>query len=234
MRYLGVASTAYDAVDVGHARAKGITVTTLPGYNTEPVAQFVLAVMLEQASGLMQGRELRAEGNLSPLGFPARQFAGSQVGVVGLGTIGRRVAELAAGLGAHVSYWSRNRHDEAGYEYLELRTLLAQSAFVSINLALNEQTRGILDAGLIDAVRPGAVLVSAAPVELVDLEALHARLAAGDGVRAVFNHALPPHLERFRDTPGFVTPPLVFLTPEAHGQMQELLVERLEGPPSGR
>ncbi len=148
--------------------------------------------------------------------------------MVGLGSIGRRVAQLAAGLGAHVSYWSRNRHDEAGHEYRELQTLLARADFVSINLPLNEQTRGLLDAELIGSVKPGAVLVSAAPLELVDLEALHARLAAGDGVRAVFNHALPPDLERFRDTPGFVTPPLVYLTPEAHGLMQELLVERLE------
>jgi phosphoglycerate dehydrogenase-like enzyme len=228
LRYLGVASTAYDVVDVAHARARGVTVTTLPGYNTEPVAQFVLAVMLEQACGLAEGRRLRAEGNFDPLGFPARGFAGSAVGVVGLGTIGRRVAEMAAGLGAHVSYWSRNRHDGAGYGYKQLRTLLAESDFVSINLALNAQTRGILDAELLRAVRPGAVLVGAAPMELVDLDALHARLAAGDGVRAVFNHALPPDLERFRDTPGFVTPPLVYLTPEAHGLMQDLLVERLE------
>ena len=87
LRYLGVASTAYDAVDVGHARARGVTVTTLPGYNTEPVAQFVLAVMLEQASGLTEGRRLRAEGSFSPLGFPARQFAGSEVGLVRLGAI---------------------------------------------------------------------------------------------------------------------------------------------------
>lgn len=72
------------------------------------------------------------------------------------------------------------------------------------------------------------MLVSAAPVELVDLAALHARLAVGDGVRAVFNHALPPDQERFRDTPGFITPPLVYLTSEALAAMRELLVERLE------
>ncbi|WP_216895710.1 2-hydroxyacid dehydrogenase [Nocardia alni] len=226
LRYLQVASTAFDVVDVEYARGRGIIVRTLPDYMTEPVAQFVLAVMLEQASGLTQGRQLRREGNLFPLAYPARQFRGSRVGVVGLGTIGARVAQMARGLGAEVRYWSRNRKDDTGFQYQDLDSLLAEADFVSVNLALTEQTRGIINASRIAAMPAGAVFVCTAPLELVDLTALRERTTAND-LRVVLNHALPETMSYFDNCPGFIEPPLVYLSPEAHRIMQDRLLSDL-------
>lgn len=228
LRYLGIASTAFDVVDTAYATARDITVTTLPEYTTEPVAQFVLAVMLEQASGLMEGRELRRSGNLFPLAYPARQFKNSTVAVVGLGTIGARVAEMAHGLGAHVCYWSRRRKDESGYRYQDLDTLLAEADFISINLALTEQTAGILNAERIAAIKPGAIVVCVAPLALIDLAALRERLAKGD-IRVVLNHALADTIAEFRDYPNFIYPPVVYLSPTAHTTMQDLVIANLRG-----
>ena len=226
LRYLHVASTAFDAVDVPYARDRGIAVATLPDCMTEPVAQFVLAVLLEQASGLAAGRAFRREGNLFPLAFPAKQFRGSRVAVVGLGTIGRRVAEMAAGLGAEVRYWSRHRKDDSGFRYQDLDALLSEADFVSVNLALTDRTRGVLDADRIAALAPGAVLVCTAPLELIDLAALRARTETGE-VRAILNHALPDTIAYFDGCPGFVDPPLVYLTAQSHALMQGALVARL-------
>lgn len=226
LRYLQVASTAFDAVDVDHARTRGITVATLPDYMTEPVAQFVLATMLEQASGLAQGRTLRQMGNLFPLAFPAKQFRDSRVAVIGLGTIGRRVAGMARGLGADVRYWSRNRKPDSGFQYQDLDTLLAEADFVSVNLALTDQTRGLLDASRIAALAPGAVLICTAPLELIDLPALRARTETGE-VRAILNHALPDTISYFAGCPGFIYPPLVCLTGQSRGLMQGALTTRL-------
>ncbi|WP_067897173.1 2-hydroxyacid dehydrogenase [Nocardia vaccinii] len=226
LRYLQVASTAFDAVDVDYARERGIAVATLPDYMTEPVAQFVLAVLLEQASGLAAGRAFRREGNFFPLAFPAKQFRGSRVAVVGLGTIGRRVAEMAAGLGAEVRYWSRHRKDDSGFRYQDLDALLCEADFVSVNLALTDRTRGVIDAARIAALAPGTVLVCTAPLELIDLPALRARTETGD-VRAILNHALPGTIADFEGCPGFVDPPLVYLTDQSRALMQAALVTRL-------
>lgn len=226
LRYLGVASTAYDVVDIAYATDRNITVTTLPDYTTEPVAQFTIAVLLEQASGLAEGRRQRQSGDFFPLGFPARQFSGSNLGVVGLGTIGGRVAELGHGLGARVAYWSRHRRDESGYQYRALDDLLAWADFVSVNLALTPDTEGILDAARINAIKPGAVVVSTAPMALIDRAALARRLARED-IRVICNHAGPEDIAELGRYPGFGYPPLVYLTPQAHATMQELLVSNL-------
>lgn len=228
LRHLQVASTAFDVVDIEYARTRGIAVRTLPDYTTEPVAQFVLATMLEQASGLARGRELRREGNLFPLAYPARQFRGSRCAVVGLGTIGHRVAQMARGLGADVRYWSRHRRDDSGFDYRELDALLAEADFVSVNLALTEQTRGILDAGRIAALPAGAVVVCTAPLALLDLAALRERTRTGE-VRAILNHATPEEISYFDGCPGFIYPPVVYLSPEAHLVMQDRLLADLRG-----
>jgi lactate dehydrogenase-like 2-hydroxyacid dehydrogenase len=226
LRYLGVASTAYDVVDVGYATARNITVTTLPGYTTEPVAQFTIAVLLEQASGLAEGRRQRQAGDFFPLGFPARQFSGSNLGVIGLGAIGGRVADLWRGLGARVAYWSRHRKDESGHVYRTLEDLLSWADFVSINLALTPDTVGILDTARIDAIKPGAVVVSAAPMALIERSALTRRLALED-IRVICNHAGPEDIAELGQYPGFIYPPLVYLTPQSHAAMQELLLSNL-------
>lgn|GEM_PF-4492650 len=226
LRHVQVASTAFDVVDVDYARARGITVRTLPDYMTEPVAQFVLAVLLEQASGLTQGRQFRRDGNLFPLAYPARQFAGSRVAVVGLGTIGDRVAQMARALGADVRYWSRHRKDDSGFQYQDLDVLLAEADFVSVNLALTDQTRGILDASRIAALPAGAVLVCTAPLDLLDLDALRERTATGE-LRVILNHALPETVSFFGGCPGFIDPPVVYLSPQAHRTMQDHLLSGL-------
>lgn len=214
LRYLGVASTAFDVVDLEYARGRGVVTTTLPAYMTEPVAQFVIATMLEQASGLVEGRAQRAEGNFSPLAYPARQFSGSNLGVVGLGTIGRRVAELGQGLGAHVAHWSRTPKPD--FPYQELASLLAWADFVAVNLALTSDTMGIVSAS---ALRPGTVFVSASPMAVLDRPSFAART----DLRAVCNHAMPSDVAEL----NLVTPSLVYLTPQAHAVMQDRLVANL-------
>ncbi|MGF6885824.1 lactate dehydrogenase-like 2-hydroxyacid dehydrogenase [Nocardia sp. GAS34] len=226
LRHLQVASTAFDVVDVDYARARGITVRTLPDYTTEPVAQFVLATMLEQASGLPEGRRLRSEGNLFPLAYPARQFRGSRVAVVGLGTIGTRVAHMAQGLGAEVHYWSRHRKDTSDFHYQELDALLAEADFVSVNLALTDQTRNILHADRIATIPTGTVLVCTAPLALLDLAALRERTNTGE-LRAILNHATAETISYFEDSPGFIYPPVVYLSPQSHLTMQNQILNGL-------
>jgi phosphoglycerate dehydrogenase-like enzyme len=133
---------------------------------------------------------------------------------------------MAQALGAEVGYWSRHRKDASGFRYQDLDELLAEADFVSVNLALTTQTRGILDAERIAALSTGAVLVCTAPLDLLDLDALRKRAAAGE-LRVVLNHALADTVSFFDGCPGFSYPPVVYLSPQAHRIMQDQLLADL-------
>jgi glycerate dehydrogenase len=99
--------------------------------------------------------------------------------VIGLGSIGRRVAELGRAIGMHVLGWSRSDTRPAGVERVDLDELLARSDAVSINVALTPETHRLLDAGRLASMRRGAWLVNTARGEVLDLDALCELLASG-------------------------------------------------------
>lgn len=148
LKYIGILATAYGKVDFNYAKSKEIVVTNLPGYSTESVAEFAVAVILENIRGLEEGKRRVRNKNYSELDISAREIKNSKFGVLGLGRIGLRVAELAQGFGAQVSYWSRNRKQDAegkGIQYVDLDKLLSESDFISVNLAQTSETENFLN-----------------------------------------------------------------------------------------
>lgn len=180
LRYIGVFGTGFEGVDLQAASDRGIIVTNVPGYSTEAVAEFVISTALTHL------RDLPAPLSPSrsePIAWAPRELAGRSFGVVGLGRIGRRVAQIAsAGFGARVTYWSRRRKadaEAAGIAYADLDAVLRRSEVLSVNLALNPETRGLLDARRVRMVSKGAVVVCLAPLELFDTQALVRQLQGG-------------------------------------------------------
>jgi D-3-phosphoglycerate dehydrogenase len=105
------------------------------------------------------------------------QLHGKTLGVIGLGGIGREVAHIGKGIGMHVIGWNRTRRP--GVTFAELDALLQQADVVSINLSLNDHTRGFLNAERIARMKPGAILINTARGALVDEAALIAALESG-------------------------------------------------------
>jgi D-3-phosphoglycerate dehydrogenase len=105
------------------------------------------------------------------------QLFGKTLGVIGLGGIGREVARIGKGLGMNVIGWNRTRR--AGVPLVELDALLDRADVVSLNLVLNDETRGFLSAERIARMKPGAILVNTARGALVDEAALIAALQSG-------------------------------------------------------
>jgi D-3-phosphoglycerate dehydrogenase len=107
------------------------------------------------------------------------QLTGKVLGVVGLGGIGREVVRLARGIGMEVIAWNRTPRPDAGVPLVDLDTLLARADVVSLHLALDDHTRGIIDAGRIARMKPGAILINTARGALVDEAALIRALGSG-------------------------------------------------------
>lgn len=189
LRFVSSMSVGVDHIDVAAASARGIPVGNTPGVLVETTADASFALMLAAARRLVEADRFIRGGHWgpdnawSPEFFTGKDVAGATLGIVGLGEIGRAVARRAGGFGMRVLGWNRSEVSVPGVELRELDALLAESDFVSIHVALGEETRNLIDARRLALMKHDAVLVNTARGGIVDEVALadalsHDRLAA--------------------------------------------------------
>lgn len=172
-------SVGTDGIDLDAFAAAGVPVANCAGANTTSVAEWCVSATLAMLRATVEGDAAVRRGEWPQTSLGGRELAGSSVGVVGMGPIGRRTAELFAAFGCPVQYWSRSRHDDAPAPYAELDDLLATSDVVVLVIALGAQTRGLMSAERMARMKPGALLVNGARGEVVDEAALVGALESG-------------------------------------------------------
>lgn len=172
------AAVGLDSLDLPALTEADVIVANTAGLNAPSVAEWCLGAAFSVARSLTWvDREVRA-GGWPQLELPERgstELAGKRVGVVGFGAVGSRVARLFAGIGCEVAYWTRQRRpeEEAGdARWLALDDLLAASEILVVNLALTDDTRGLLDALRLGLLPRGAIVIDASRGGVVDLDAL--------------------------------------------------------------
>ncbi len=234
LKYIGLLATGFGTVDITYAKSKGITVCNIPGYSTESVAEFVFGLILEHIRDLEKAKLVGRQGDFSGNGFSAYEIKGKQFGIVGLGRIGSRVAEIALVFGAKVSYWSKNRKkdmEKKGVKYESIDILIKKCDFLSLHLSKAKETVGILSKRRINSIKKGAVVINVAPMELIDLSALANRLKKGD-MTFIFDH--PDEMEKkdieklSKNKNCIVYPPVGFITSEATALKKEIFVLNIE------
>jgi glyoxylate reductase len=186
LRVVSNFAVGYDNVDLNACRERGVAVTNTPGVLTEATAELALALALAAARRMSDAeRDLRAGRwtGWDPAAHRGLEIRGATVGVVGLGRIGRRFAELVRGLGAEVVYSSREAKPDAeaalGARRLELGDLLTAADVVSVHASANPSTRHLIGARELDLIGAEGVLVNTSRGSLVDSEALAAALRDG-------------------------------------------------------
>lgn len=241
LKYIGILATGYGRIDTAYAAAKGIPVCNIPGYATEAVAEFAFAAILGHIRDLERGKKQAGEGNYSESTFfHVYEIKDKKFGIIGLGNIGTRIAEIALGFGAKVQYWSKDRkkdYEARGVKYQGLANLIKECDFISFNLALNKETEKIINKELIQSIKPGAVVINLAPMELLDSDALKERLRKND-IIFIMDHTdeLRPgnakQLSKFKNS--IMYPPIAYTTKEATVCKQEKFVGNLENFLKGR
>ncbi|MEP9353478.1 hydroxyacid dehydrogenase [Xanthobacter sp. KR7-65] len=207
-----------DFIPVVAATAHGIPVANLPGSNTQTVAEYVFAALFQLRRPLARiDARLRADGwgPARALADGTQEIAGSTLGIVGLGAIGRRVAAIAqAGFGMRVLGTSRSGAAPEGVAVADLESVFAQSDAVVIACPLTPETKGLVDARLLARMKPHAVLINPARGPIVDttalITALKAGWIAGAATDVYDSHPVPP------DSPLFDLPNLL-MTPHVAG-----------------
>ncbi len=163
LKFIDVAFTGVDHVDLDAAREKGIAVSNASGYSNEAVSELVIDMVLNIARNI-RAVEDRCRAGKDKTGLVGWEIKGKTVGIIGLGKIGSRTAELFHAFGANVLAQSRSRHEGvADYiEQVSQEELLKRSDIVVLHCPLNDSTRGMINAEKLAMMKPSAMLVNVA------------------------------------------------------------------------
>lgn len=185
-----------NTIDVETAAKRGITVANMPGANAASVAECTVMFMLAALRQLPELDRATREGSGWPtdssLGDRIRDLGSCTVGLIGFGSIGKRVEQILRSMGTEVLH-TTTRRDEHSVSWRSLNELLKVSDIVSIHAPLTPQTEGLINAEALAKMKPGAILVNTARGGIVDQNALVAALQSGQlGAAALDVYAEEP------------------------------------------
>ena len=223
LRWVHSATAGVERVLTPAAIERGLLITNARGVFSAPIAEYVLMMILAVTRRLPQLLELQRERTWQPL--EANELADVTVGVIGMGSIGRRVEELAAAFGANVIGVTRSSSDE------ELGAVLGRSDFIVLALPLTPDTEEMFDADLLAKVKPGAWQINVARGRLVDERALVRALREGPLGGAVLDtfveEPLPPSSVFYELPNAIVTPHTSWSSARALDRSVDLFCENL-------
>jgi glyoxylate reductase len=244
LRIVANFAVGYDNIDVAACHERGVVVTNTPDVLTNATAELALALMLAAARRVGEAERIVRAGKWvgwEPAQLLGRELSGSVVGIVGLGRIGTRVAELLRGFEVTLLYTARSPNpDQAarlGAEYLPLDELLERSDFVTLHAPATPETHHLIDAQALARMKRGAVLVNTSRGGLVDTAALARALGEGPLFAAgfdVYEHEpeVPPELTRLENV--VLVPHIGSATTHARDGMARLVAENVIAVLDGR
>ena len=246
LKYIGVLATGYNVVDIEAAHERGIIVTNVPAYSTESVAQMVFAHLLTVTNRTehyaIQNRSGRwaANPDFCYWDFPQMELAGKTFGIVGLGNIGRRVAEIALAFGMKVKAMTSKSQDllPAGIEKADLQTLLAAADVLSLHCPLTDKTRHLINADTLRQMKPTAFLINTGRGPLIDDQAVADALQEGrlGAFCADVLTTEPPSSDNplLSQPNAFITPHIAWASTEARTRLIQVATDNVRAFISGK
>lgn len=246
LKYIGVLATGYNVVDTQAASDSDIVVTNIPAYSTDSVAQLTFAHILTIANRVEHYSEQNRNGRWSSSpdfvywDTPLVELAGKTLGVVGLGRIGMKVAQMALCFGMEVfAVTSKHRADlPEGIRKTTLDGLLATSDILSLHCPLNNETREMINAESLKKMKRGAVLINTGRGPLVNeidvAEALKSGQLGAYGTDVMCQE--PPEADNplFSAPNAYITPHIAWATFEARTRLMKIAVDNVKAFIDGR
>jgi phosphoglycerate dehydrogenase-like enzyme len=183
LKMISIWATSCHYADIQAAKEKGITVTHVPGYATEAVAEHSFALMLAGARKLLLADKHVRRGGFDWRPFGGVELRGKTLGVIGTGTIGCRVAEISKAFEMQVlgydKYPNVKRAKELGMDYVDLPTLLKKSDFITLHVTLTPEAERLLGEKEFETMKKGAVIVNTSQGKVIDEKAMIKALKSG-------------------------------------------------------
>ncbi|MGI6204294.1 MAG: 2-hydroxyacid dehydrogenase [Anaerovoracaceae bacterium] len=221
-KYIAVAFTGVDHVDLDACRAKGIKVSNAAGYSTNGVAELVFGLIISLYRNIIPCDE-RARTGGTKEGLVGPEIKGKTLGVIGTGAIGSRVIEIAKVFGCDILAYSRTEKQalkDAGVKYVSLEELMSSSDIVTVHVPNNAETKGLISADLISKMKKSAIFINCARGPIVDnkalADALNEGAIAGAGIDVFdMEPPLPADYPLVSAKNTVLTPHVAFATNEA-------------------
>ena len=237
LKYIGVLATGYNVVDIEAAKERGIVVTNVPAYSTESVAQIVFAHLLTVTNRTEHYAEQNRAGRWSRSqdfcywDTTMTELAGKTFGIVGLGNIGQRVAQIALAFGMKVKALSSKEVLPNGIEKVGLDELLSAVDVLSLHCPLTKNTHHLINKDTLRKMKPSAILINTGRGPLVDDEAVADALA--EGRLAAFCADVLTNEPPTADNPllqqpnAYITPHIAWATVEARARLIKVATENV-------
>lgn len=246
LKMVSVLATGYNIVDVEAARELGIAVCNSPAYSTASVAQLTIAHLLELChhvgahSAACRNGQWAASPDFCFWNHPLMELDGKTMGIIGYGSIGQAVGEIAQALGMNLLVHARHTRPELESEsctYADLDTLLARSDVISLHCPQTELTAGMINRDTIAKMRDGAILLNTSRGGLVveqDLaDALHSGKLRGAAVDVVSKEPIDPNNPLLTAPNLLMTPHIAWAPLEARQRLLKIAEENLQAYAAG-
>ncbi|MCF8454056.1 MAG: D-2-hydroxyacid dehydrogenase [Pedobacter sp.] len=240
LKYIGVLATGYNVVDVDYAKTRGIAVANVPGYGTASVVQMTFALLLELCQHVQNHSDSVRQGDwaASPdfcyWNYPLIELEGKTIGIIGFGSIGQKVADIATAFGMNIIGFSRTRSDQShrkNFKWAELNELLKESDVVSVHCPLFPETQGIINKDSLRLMKRTAFFLNTSRGPLMvdqDLaDALNEGIIAGAGIDVL--SVEPPSADNplFKAKNCLITPHIAWATKEARSRLMGIAENNL-------
>jgi glycerate dehydrogenase len=244
LRYIGILATGTNVVDLVVAGERGITVTNVPAYSTDSVAQMTFALLLELVNAVGRHNDAVLAGEWSgntDFSFhltPLVELSGMTMGIVGYGAIGKAVARLAEAFGMRILVNTRDPGNTKGIRQIDLESVFRESDVVSLHCPLTPETKGLVSRERLGMMKKTAYIINTSRGPVVDEQALAEALDSGTIAGAaldVLSSEPPP-----RDHPLFtarncvITPHIAWATLAARKRLMETVVSNVRAWVEGR
>lgn len=182
LEYVGLMATGTDSIDMSAAKHAGITVTNVPSYGTDAVAQHTMALLLQITNHMEEHinhvkTQAWVNGGKHPYwDFSHVELTGKTLGIVGYGDIGKKVTEMALGFGMNIivsTSYPNNQEDSAAIKFVSFDELLTESDVISLHKPLTKDNMNLIDRVALLKMKEGAILINTARGGLVDEAALY-------------------------------------------------------------
>ena len=171
LKYIFLRCVGYSNVDLQYCKKNNIKVFNTPNYGNSTIAEYVFSLILTLSKKILLAQKSIFDGNIEQENLQGIELYSKTIGIIGLGSIGRKIVNIAHGFGMNVLAYDINH--QGAYNFVELDELLKKSDFISINCPLNNSTKNLIDKTAISKMKKNAIVINTARGEILDTEELY-------------------------------------------------------------
>lgn len=245
LKYIGLFATGYNNIDTEYAKNNNITVCNAPGYSTEAVAQHTIAFILAILDRVGEYNETVKQGDwiksrtFSYFPLPLSELSGKTIGIVGYGSIGRRVGDIAKAFNMKVLITNRSKVNDDTVVQVPFEELLKNSDIVTLHCPLNKDSENIMNEESFDKMKDGAIFVNTARGGMVDEIALRNALEKGKllgaGIDVLRSEPMDKDCPLYNAPNCYITPHIAWAGKETRLRLLDIVYNNikcfLEGNP---